>query len=170
MTKNKIIKASVLLTSIVLSSTAFAGTAVVAWQNTHKYTDIDSGNLGKKSMLNSIDKSFTKEFNELATKLPVGFQLTITVTDLDLAGEVEPMPSRMMDQIRVLKDLYYPKMTFDYQIMNAVGVNVLEAKAVTLKDMQYLSSLSSTRSSESYYYERKMIREWFNKDVLPNVK
>jgi hypothetical protein len=170
MANNKIIKTSVLLASIVFSSTAFAGTAVVNWQNTHKYTDIDSANLGKKSMLNSIDKSFTKEFNELAAKLPVGFQLTITVTDLDLAGEVEPSPFSMMDQIRLLKDLYIPKITFDYQVLSAGGVSILEAKNFTLKDMQYLSGLRSTQSSESYYYERKMISEWFTKDVLPNVK
>lgn len=170
MTIHKIIQASVLVTTIAFSASVFAGEAKVTWQNPDKYTDIDSGNQGKKSMLRSIDKSFGKEFTELATKLPAGYQLLVTVTNLDLAGEVDPIPSLMMDQIRVLKDLYFPKMTFDYQILNAGGVSVLEAKAVTLKDMQYLSSIRSAQSSDSYYYERKMIREWFTKDVLPNVK
>ncbi len=170
MTIHKIIQASALVTTIALSASVFAGEAKVTWQNPDKYTDIDSGNQGKKSMLRSIDKSFSKEFTELASKLPAGYQLLVTVTDLDLAGEVDPIPSRMMDQIRVLKDLYFPRITFDYQILSAGGVSVLEAKALTLKDMQYLSGTRSTQSIDSYYYERQMIREWFTKDVLPNVK
>ncbi len=170
MTIHKIIQASVLVAVIACSASVFAGEAKVTWQNPDKYTDIDSGNQGKKSMLRSIDKSFGKEFTELAAKLPAGYQLLVTVTDLDLAGEVDPIPSLMMDQIRVLKDIYFPKITFDYQVLNAGGVSVSEAKAVTLKDMQYLSSIRSAQSSDSYYYERKMLREWFMKDVLPNVK
>ena len=170
MTIHKIIQASVLVTTIAFSASVFAGEAKVTWQNPDKYTDIDSGNQGKKSMLRSIDKSFSKEFSELASKLPAGYQLLVTVTDLDLAGEVDPIPSRMMDQIRVLKDIYFPKISFDYQVLSTGGVSVLEGKALTLKDMQYLSSTRSAQSSDSYYYERKMIREWFRKDVLPNVK
>jgi len=170
MTTHKTIQTGLLLTAIAFSASVFAGEAKVTWQNPEKYTDIRSGNQSQKSMLKSIDKSFGKEFSELASKLPAGYQLLVTVTDLDLAGEVDPIPSRMMDQIRVLKDLYFPRITFDYQILSSGGVSVLEAKALTLKDMQYLSGTRSTRSSDSYYYERKMIRDWFNKDVLPNVK
>ncbi len=169
MTINKI-KAGVLVAAITFSASVFAGEAKITWQNPDKYSDIKSGNQGQKSMLRSIDKSFGKEFTELAAKLPAGYQLLVTVTDLDLAGEVDPIPSRMMDQIRVLKDIYFPKITFDYQVLSAGGVAVLEGKAVTLKDMQYLSGTRSAKSSDSYYYERKMLREWFTKDVLPNVK
>lgn len=170
MNKHSILRAGVLLAAVAFSATAFAGEAKVTWQNPEKYTDIRSGNQSQKSMLKSIDTSFSKEFSELAKKLPANYHMAVTVTNLDLAGEVDPIPSRMMDQIRVLKDLYYPKMTFDYQIHNAAGVAVLEGKDVTLKDMQYLSGTRSTQSSDSFYYERKMIREWFNKDILPNVK
>ncbi len=170
MAMNKKINAGVFVAAMVFSASVFAGEAKITWQNPDKYTDIKSGNQGQKSMLKSIDKSFSKEFTELAAKLPAGYQLLATVTDLDLAGEVDPIPSRTMDQIRVLKDLYFPKMTFDYQVLNAGGVVVLEGKAVTLKDMQYLSGLPSTRSSDSYYYERKMLRDWFMRDILPNVK
>jgi hypothetical protein len=170
MTTPKTIQTGLLLTAIAFSASVFAGEAKVTWQNPEKYTDIRSGNQSQKSMLKSIDKSFGKEFTELASKLPAGYQLLVTVTDLDLAGEVDPIPTRMMDQIRVLKDPYFPRITFDYQILSAGGVSVMEAKAFTLKDMQYLSGISSSQSSDSYYYERKMIREWFTKDILPNLK
>ena len=92
------------------------------------------------------------------------------MTDLDLAGEVDPIPMRTMNEIRVLKDIYFPRMIFDYRLKDPAGVVLLEQSGVVLDDMQYMSAMRTTRSGESFHSERKMIRDWFNKQVLPNVK
>jgi hypothetical protein len=147
-----------------------AGEAVVDWKNPEKYTDIRSGDQTAKSMRNPIAKSLGGEFSELAAQLPPGYQLSITVTDLDLAGEVDPVEFRQMNQIRVLKDIYFPRMIFDYQLKNAAGVALQGQTDVEVSDMQYLLAMRSTRSSESFYAERKMIRDWFNTHILPNVQ
>jgi hypothetical protein len=155
---------------LFISMPASAGDAKVQWQNPESYSDIRSGNQTNKSRMRSIDNSLGKEFSELAAELPEGYRLEVTVTDLDLAGEIDPIPTRSMNQIRVLKDIYFPRMTLDYRLLDAQSAVQMEQKDVKLKDMQYLSETNSVDSNQSYYSERKMIRDWFNKDVLPKVK
>lgn len=163
-------KAVISTALLVFSASAAAGEASVTWQNPEKYTDIRSGSQSAKSMLKSVTVSLGGEFSALAAKLPPGYRLTVTVSDLDLAGEIDPIPTRQMNEVRVLKDIYFPQMIFDYELKDAGGVVQLWQADVELKDMQYLSSLRTARSSDAFYHERRMIRDWFNQLVLPNVK
>ena len=152
------------------STSASAGEAKVVWQDPDGYTDIRPGNQSIKSMRSGIEKSIGGEFSELAGQLPEGYVLDVTVTDLDLAGEIDPIPTRSMDQIRVLKDIYFPRMTFDYRLTGSDGAVLLAEQKVELKDMQYLSNMRVTRSSEAFYSERRMVRDWFSKQLLPQLE
>ncbi len=163
-------KAVFLLSALLCSSDAFAGTAEVTWQNPDKYTDIKPSNGTDKSYRKSVDKALGGEFKKLAEKLPSGQKLTVNVTNLDLAGEVDPIPSRGGYQLRVLKDSYYPQMVFEYKITDATGKSVQESKTVDIKDMGFMSGSVNAASSQDFYYERRMIREWFNKDVMTKDK
>ena len=75
-----------------------------------------------------------------------------------------------MNEIRVLKDIYFPRMIFDYRLTDPAGELLLEQSGVVLSDMQYMSAMRSARSGESFHAERKMIRDWFNQRILPNMK
>lgn len=170
MNTNPLTKAGVLAALIGFSASASAGEAKVQWQNPENYSDIRSGNQTNKSRMRSIDNALGAEFADMAAMLPPGYRLDVTVTDLDLAGEIDPVPTRTMSETRVLKDIYFPRMTFDYRLLDAQGAVQMEEKDVKLKDMQYMSESKSVKTNQSYYSERKMIRDWFNKDILPKVK
>ena len=74
-------------------------------------------------------------------------------------------------QLCLLKDVYFPRLEFDYRVLNASGAVVSEQKGVELKDMSYLSMGSRTASSSGeFYYETKMLREWFNKTLQPKAQ
>ena len=166
-----IINGGLLLTALSVSIPALANQATIILQNPDKFTDIRSGNASRSTFLNSIQSAFNEELSVLAGKLPKGYKLTINVTNLDLAGEVNPVP--MMNagsEFRIMKDIYFPEMTFDYTLSNATGAVVQSQEKVRIKDMSYLIKLSSLNSNTSFYYERKMFRDWFNKTLLPTVK
>jgi len=167
---NGMFRLGLMAAALAVPASAQAGEAVVEWKHPEKYTDIRSGDQTVEGMRKSVAKSLGAEFSALAARLPPGYRLSVTVTDLDLAGEVDPVPMRQMNEIRVLKDVHFPRMVFDYQLMDADGAVLQEQTDVELKDMQYLWSMRTTRSSESFYAERKMIRDWFNKQILPDVK
>ena len=92
--------------------------------------------------------------------------MTVYITDIDLAGEVDPIPSRAGQRVRVLRDVYYPQLRFDYRITGMDGGTVKEQDAVTLKDAAFLSGSGNAASRQDFYYERHMIRTWFGKELL----
>jgi len=93
------------LTALVAVPAAHAGEAVMTWRNPEAFTDIDSGDAAQKSFSKGVEKAFNAELGELAEQLPKGYRLEIDFTDIDLAGEVDPVYLRDYREIRILKDV-----------------------------------------------------------------
>ena len=163
------LKITFVVVAMAMSSLAFAGEAAVTWQNPEKYTDIDSSNGSREKFQRELFKVLGGEFSKQAEKLPQGYKLLVNVTNLDLAGEMLIGPKGA--STRVVKAINFPKMSFDYQLKDAAGAVVQEQKAVNVQDMSFYSSTSLARSSsDSYYFEKNLIRQWFKDDLLPKVK
>lgn len=158
------------LTALVAVPAAHAGEAVMTWRNPEAFTDIDSGDAAQKSFSKGVEKAFNAELGELAEQLPKGYRLEIDFTDIDLAGEVDPVYLRDYREIRILKDVYFPQLSFDYRVLDAAGRQVAGQQGVTVKDMSYLNGPKLASSGTAFYYERRMLREWFGKALLPVVK
>lgn len=150
---------SLMLTSMI-ASPVFAGEAKVNWQEPEKYTDIRPGNESRENFKERIFKEFNLMFSTMAKKLPDGYQMEITVTDLDLAGDVNGMYSRLGRDIRVVKELYWPRMSFFYTLKNEKNEVVASAKE-EVKDMNFMNSIGIHASGNSFDYEEKMLNDWF---------
>ena len=150
-----------MLTSMIVSPvSAFAGEAKVSWQEPEKYTDIRPSNESRDSFKEKVFKEFNAMFSTMAKKLPDGYQMEVTVTDLDLAGDVNGMYSRLGRDIRVVKELYWPRMSFSYILKNEKN-EVVSAAKEDLKDMNFMSSIGIHSSGNSFDYEEKMLNDWF---------
>lgn len=150
-----------MLTSMIVSPvSAFAGEAKVSWQEPDKYTDIRPSNEARDSFKEKVFKEFNAMFSTMAKKLPDGYQMDVTVTDLDLAGDVNGMYSRLGRDIRVVKELYWPRMSFSYILKNEKNEVVVSAKE-DLKDMNFMNSIGIHTSGNSFDYEEKMLNDWF---------
>ena len=156
--------------ALVAVPAAHAGEAAMTWRNPGAFTDIDSGDAAQKSFSKGVEKAFNAELDELAEQLPKGYRLELDFTDIDLAGEVDPVYLRDYREIRILKDVYFPQLSFDYRVLDAGGRQVAGQQGVTLKDMGYLNGPKLGNSSTAFFYERRMLRDWFRKQVLPAVK
>ena len=77
------------VTALVAVGTACAGQAQVTWQQPDNYTDIREGNDLRDSFRQGLFSDFELLFSDLAKQLPEGCLLDVTVTNLDLAGEVK---------------------------------------------------------------------------------
>src|SRR5689334_19222166 len=89
--------AAVLL--LAAAAAASAGTVTVKYQDPEKFMDVPYDEQDRTQML----KQFTEHFQRLGKRLPANQQLNITVTDIDLAGRVEPHRRHFIDDIRVLR-------------------------------------------------------------------
>lgn len=145
-----------------LLAPVYAGEAKVTWQEPEKFTDIRPGNETREGFQDRVFKEFALMFSDLAKKLPDGYQLDITVTDLDLAGEVNAAHAMRARDIRIIKELYWPRITFSYTLKDASNVLVASGKE-ELKDMNFMSRVGIQTGNSSFNYEETMIRDWFNK-------
>ncbi|WP_085298811.1 DUF3016 domain-containing protein [Cognaticolwellia mytili] len=134
----------------------------VKWTNSDKYSDIDAGEEHRKHFKERTFKSFEKHFAKLAARLPENQKLALDITNIDLAGDVR---HGGINRIRVVKDIYFPRMKFTYQLLNADNI-VVKSEEVSLKDMGFLIHNGLKYRNQSLGYEKKMLDDWFKNAFL----
>lgn len=152
--------------ALSLSSTAvFAGEAKVSFTKLDNFTDIKAGNEQKERFRERLTEEFTSVFAGFAAKLPDGYQLEITVTDIDLAGDIRPGMTIHYDQIRLMKEIDWPRIQFTYALKNAQQEVVASGKE-ELRDMDYLRRFRIPSGKTSFKFEEKMLQDWFKHQVV----
>lgn len=100
--------------------------------------------------------------------VPVGARLQITITDVDMAGDFEPWRGPQFDRIRIIKDMYPPKITLAFRLVDAEG-NVLKEGRRELRDTAFLMKLSMPNSSDTMRHEKELLNDWLRQD-FPRLK
>ncbi|HEV2679224.1 MAG TPA: DUF3016 domain-containing protein [Rhodanobacter sp.] len=93
--------------------------------------------------------------------LTPGQRLDIEVTDVKRAGEYEPWHGPRFDDVRVIKDIYPPRIDLDFTLYGADG-KVLREGQRKLRDPAFLSRSSAT-DQDSLRYEKSLIDSWLRK-------
>ena len=170
---NKKILAVLTGVGLLLTSQAQAAANVeVTWENPKEYTDVKPSNESRKHFRKRVFKQLDNHFVELAEKLPDGQTLQVTVTDLDLAGQVWPASfvgfGNSGSDVRLIKRIDIPRMTFSYKLLDADKNVIQESSEVKIKDMGFQDRLTSSFRDEPFRYEKQMIKDWFN-DEFPEL-
>ncbi len=93
--------------------------------------------------------------------VPEGDKLTVTVTDVDLAGEVEPWRTRAQD-IRIIKEIYPPTIDLTFTLTDANGRVIKEGKR-HLTDQTFTMNINQN-PSDSRVYEKRLIADWLQRE------
>jgi hypothetical protein len=103
-------------------------------------------------------------------RLAPGQTLDVTITDIKRAGDYEPQHGPRAQDIRIMKDIYPPRMTLGYVLRDAQGNVLRESTEERLIDMGYLSSGRGLLSdNDPLRYEKQMIDDWLKK-LLPGSR
>lgn len=161
-----------LLTSMSFSAQLFAGEAELSWADPSLYTDIKPSIATSKATLANVQKAFTETFQSSAAGLPEGYIFKAEITDVDLAGRVNPPQAVNPNMIntRALTNNYFPSITLNYTLSDAKDEVLLTGHSVIVKDMDYLSGSNATSNTTAYYYETRMIKHWFARTITSVVK
>ncbi|TKB47164.1 DUF3016 domain-containing protein [Thalassotalea mangrovi] len=126
--------------------------------NPDDFSDIEAGNMGTQP---DFEQSVANKLAEALADHIEGKNITIEIkfTDIDLAGETR----FNFQEIRVLDDLYIPRMSFEYVIKDATGEVVTEDTA-NIKEMGYLTrTLFGSKANEMIGYDKRLLVEYFDK-------
>ena len=157
-----------ILAALVATGSVFAKDKVekpsnvtVTFKDADKFTDVRSsfGSEADQSYLGILSDHVQK----LAGKeLAAGQKLEVTFTNVDLAGEILPV-GRNMDQIRVIKDVYMPRLTLSFKLTDASGKVVKEGER-KLTDLNFMSNLGIVGRNEPLFYDKALLTEWIRNE------
>jgi hypothetical protein len=131
----------------------------VIFDHPEKFTDIKGDSMdspkGRDAMLDQL-----RDFLETrgADLLPKGQKLTLTFTNIDLAGEYEPWRGGQWSDVRIIKDIYPPRFIFSYKLTDAAGA-VLKEDKVDLRDLSFMMRVTINRD-EPLRFERDILGDW----------
>ena len=142
------------LALFTLAATARADVRV-NFIGSEKFSDIkDNNGFRQPEVLKDIEVYLVEQVGK---RLP-GRDVQINVTDVDLAGEVEPF-GRRMQWLRVMRTVTLPAIAFNYEVRE--GDKVVRQGEVKLRDMNYQDGFNGYSSSDTLRYEKRMIDRWF---------
>jgi hypothetical protein len=93
--------------------------------------------------------------------LTPGQRLDIEVTDVDRAGEYEPWRGPRFNDVRIIKDIYPPRIDLDFTLYGADG-KVLREGSRKLRDPTFLNH-NMASDQDPLRYEKSLIDLWLRK-------
>jgi hypothetical protein len=152
----------------VVSPITETGIVKVEWLEPDNYNDIKASNELQSRFENRFFETMTKNINKQAEKtLKPNQKLEMQVSNVDLAGDMRPTFGATTGDLRVVKELYPPKMTFTYQILEDNKVIISGDEKLT--DMSFLSRISRI-NERPFSAETTMLNDWLKRTVAPQLE
>ncbi|MFO7725203.1 MAG: DUF3016 domain-containing protein [Oceanipulchritudo sp.] len=155
------------LTGLIAFGSPLAAAEVkIDWEDPETFSDVEEYGYYSETLFERFSNKF-EEFvkEEAAEYLPEEAKLALTVKDVDLAGEFEFWRGPDFDDVRIIKEIYPPRLKFDYALTDADGEVVREGLA-QITDTTYLWNVANPgRRSDEFYYERELIEDWLRREL-----
>ena len=94
--------------------------------------------------------------------LAPGQHLDVVVTDIDRAGSFEPWRGGQMREVRIIKDIYPPRIDLRFKLTGADG-KVIREGTRKLRDPGFLSGNTAPTSTDSLRFEKRLIDRWLRR-------
>jgi hypothetical protein len=139
---------------------AGAATATVDYVNPEKFTD--AGRSYSHGELESNLGQIKDHLIERAGKLlPADQKLSVTVTDVDLAGDFDKRQS-IANEARIVKEVYPPRIKLTFKLEGADGT-VLKEGSRDLVDRSFMQG-GLRYKGEALGYEKELIDDWLRRE------
>ncbi|SDR92943.1 Protein of unknown function [Opitutus sp. GAS368] len=128
-----------------------------------KFTDVKDDAMGTDRGRDAVLGELKEHLVTQAAKYMVpGQQLEIKVTDVDLAGDFEPWRGPNFNDIRIVKDIYPPRVDLEFRLLGADGKVVSEGKR-QLRNPDYLLTVARP-TADRLRYEKEMLSDWLRQE------
>jgi hypothetical protein len=131
----------------------------VIFDHPEKFTDVKDSYVpsdkGRDAILDTLRSFLVHRADPM---IPEGDKLTITFTDIDLAGEYEPWRGAQYDDVRIVKSIYPPAFKFTYSVTDASG-KVIREGSENIRDLNFQMRLTID-ASDPLRYEKDILDEW----------
>jgi hypothetical protein len=143
-------------------SAAAANAVEVNFVDSDNFTDFTA-----KRSASSAQANYVKELSKFIVRktedrLPPGYRAQVVITDVDMAGEFEPWRGGGFDDVRIVKDLYPPRINLSFRVVNEQGDVVVQGDR-KLRDLNFMFGVRTT-NSDPLKHEKKLLSDWIRKE------
>ena len=142
----------------------------VAFFEPERFTDVrDTGmesERGRDYILGQL-KTYLQE--RAGTYLPEGAILSVRITDVDLAGEFEPWRGPAAADVRIVKEIYPPRIKLSFRLSNAAG-EVIKQGERELTNLNFLMTAAPTLTSDPYRHDKALLDDWLRTEFQREKK
>ena len=141
------------------------GPVSVSWGDPAQFTEIRYSHNRWESQRGDWVARLAEHLRKSTEKaLPAGQRMEFNITDIRRAGDYEPWRGPDARNVRVVRDVYPPRMTFTFTHYGADG-QVIDQGERKLADMGFLVSGSSHLDSDPLRYEKRMVDDWVRREL-----
>ena len=137
----------------------------VAFDHPEKFTDLQDRRFPDERVTNTYVTDLRRFIEtHAADHLAAGQRLVVTITDVDMAGELETRGNLRQD-VRILRPATPPRINLAFQVVDAGG-NVVKSGERRLTDLDYQHP--EYRSYDTtLFFEKKLLSDWLNEEFRP---
>ena len=99
---------------------------------------------------------------EAPRHLPPDTHLAVTITDVDMAGELRPVGHGGQPDVRIVKDMFPPRVDLEFRLAKADGTVVSEGKR-ELRDSMFLTN-TSLNERDLLIHEKALLGRWLERE------
>lgn len=140
-----------------------AGTVSVTYGDTAQFSEAqDAGRETEAARRVWLDALSEHLAERAAEALPKGQRLEVQITDVQRAGRYEDWRGPQAAQLRVVRDIYPPRIDLDFKRLGAEG-QVLQAGKRQLRDLNFLMR-PARYTNDPLRYEKALVDDWVAKE------
>ena len=153
----------ILLTTLAIAAVtpAHAAIATVTLDQPERFTDV--GRDRARRLAAEDLHALAQHIRERAGAwLPAGDQLSVVLTDVDMAGDFEPWRRRYWD-VRIIRDLYPPRIALRFRWTAADGSLRREGER-DLRDSAFLMHARLYAADDPTRFEKALLDRWMRQE------
>lgn len=145
------------------------GTVEVNFQAPDQFTDLNS----TSSAARGADEAYLQELREYverigASRIPAGHTLALTITDVDMAGRFEPEQGPDLNDVRIIRSVYPPRIDLTYRLTGPSGAVVSEGQR-QLRNMAFDWTASPQDRNNPLRHEKELLDDFLG-DIAREVR
>lgn len=140
------------------------GTVEVTFVAPEKFTDVKDDYMetekGRDALLEQLKNHLVATAGRY---LKADQRLEIKVTEVDLAGDFEPWRGPQFQDVRIVKDLYPPRVNLEFRLLGADGTVISEGKR-ELRNIGYLMTAGPLPTTDPLRHDKEMLTNWVRQE------
>ena len=135
----------------------------VVFSEPAKFTDVKrdyaGGDKERDILLDQLRRHLEQRAN---AHVPEGHRLTVTITDVDMAGDFEPGRAPRLGGARIVRSVYPPRINLRFELADPAGKAVKSGER-SLTDLAFLSGPDIYRN-DMLRHEKNLLDDWLDRE------